>query len=126
MREGEEGVINVEDMVEVTIVEEDDVVEVVVIEEEDDDDPVEVILVTDPSPPQPAYKQTTWIQIGPRGRPTGTLAPWTGAREASRISPEVRSEVWPLPPPPPPSGPITTAERRLDHCTATARSRHRK
>jgi hypothetical protein len=48
MREGEEGVTD-----------EDDVVEVAVAEE--DDEPIEVIPVPDSTPPQPAYKQTTQI-----------------------------------------------------------------
>jgi hypothetical protein len=64
MREGEEGVTDVEDVVEVVVTKEDDMVEVAVVEE-DDDDLVEVIPVTDPSPPRPAYKQTTQIWIGP-------------------------------------------------------------
>jgi hypothetical protein len=54
-REGEEGAADVEDVVEVTIAEEDD----------DDDKPVKVIPVLDSSPPRPAYKQMTWIWIGP-------------------------------------------------------------
>jgi hypothetical protein len=108
MREGEEGVTDVEDVVEVPVAEEDDVVEVTVVEEEDNDGPVEVILVTNPSPLRPTKKQTTRIWIGPRGQPTGTLAPWTGAREAGQISPMTGFEVWPPPPPPPPCRPVTT------------------
>jgi hypothetical protein len=50
MREEEEGITDVEDVVEVAVAEEDDVVEVAIVKEEDDDDPVEVITVTDPSP----------------------------------------------------------------------------
>jgi hypothetical protein len=92
MREGEEGVTDVDDVVEVTVA-----------EEEDDDEPVEVILVPDPTPPQLAYKQTSQIRIGPRGQPTRTLALRTGAREVDQISSETRSEVW-LPPPPSPPG----------------------
>jgi hypothetical protein len=42
MREGEEGISDEDNVVEVTVVEEEDT----------------------------AYKQTTWIWIGPRGRPT--------------------------------------------------------
>jgi hypothetical protein len=45
MREGEEGVIDY-----------DDVVEVIVVEEEDDDEPIKVILVPDCTPPRLAYK----------------------------------------------------------------------
>jgi hypothetical protein len=56
MREGEEGVVDADDVVEVTIV-----------EEEDDDEPVKVIPVPDPTPPRPAYKQSVRIRIGPRG-----------------------------------------------------------
>jgi hypothetical protein len=92
MREGEEGVADADDVVEVTIA-----------EEEEDDEPVEVILVPDPTPPRLAYKQTTQIRIGPWGRPTRTLALRTGAREVDQISSETRSEVW-LPPPPSPPG----------------------
>jgi hypothetical protein len=100
MREGEEGVSDVEDVVKVAVTEEDDMVEVAIVEEEDDNDPVEVIPVIDPSPPRPAYKQTSRIQIGPQGQPTG-------AREAVQISPETGSEVWPPPPPPSSSASIT-------------------
>jgi hypothetical protein len=89
-REGEEGVAAAEG-----------VVEVVVAEEDDDDESIKVIPVP-ASPPRLAYKQMTQIRIGPRGLPTGTLAPRTGAREAGRISPQTRSEVWPPPLPPPP------------------------
>jgi hypothetical protein len=92
MREGEEGVADADDVVKVTIA-----------EEEDDDEPVEVILVPDPTPPQLEYKQTAQIRIGPRGRPTRTLALRTDAREVDQISSETRSEVW-LPPPPSPPG----------------------
>jgi hypothetical protein len=70
--------------------------------EEDDDQPVKVISVPESSP-MPAYKHMTWIQIGPRGRPIGILAPRTGAREVGRVSPEIGSEVWLPPPPPPPT-----------------------
>jgi hypothetical protein len=91
MREGEEGVAD-----------EDDVVEVIVAEEEDDGEPVKVILVPDSTPPRPAYKQMARIWIGSRGRLTRTLALRTGAGEADQISSEIGSEVWPPPPPPPP------------------------
>jgi hypothetical protein len=67
MREGEEGVADVEDVVVVAVVEEDDGVEVVVAEEEDDDRPVKVIPVPESPPTRPTYKQTTWIRIGPWG-----------------------------------------------------------
>jgi hypothetical protein len=50
-REGEEGVADVEDMVEVVVAEEDDVVEVAVAEEEDDGKLVKVIPVPDSPPP---------------------------------------------------------------------------
>jgi hypothetical protein len=103
-REGEEGVADVEDVVEVTIV-----------EEEDDDDSVEVIPMPESPPRRSAYKQTTRIRIGPWGRPTRILASRMSAGEASRESLETRSAVWPLPPPPPTSGAITTVERCLDH-----------
>jgi hypothetical protein len=89
-REGEEGVAAAEG-----------VVEVVVAEEDDDDESIKVIPVPT-SPPRLAYKKMTQIWIDPRGLPTGTLAPRTGAREAGRISPQTRSEVWPPPLPPPP------------------------
>jgi hypothetical protein len=95
--EGEEGVTEdgEDDMVVVTVVEKDDEL-------------VEVIPVSNSTHPRPAYKQTTWIWIGPRGRPTRTLAQRTGAREAERISPEIGPEVWPPPPPLPPGGTIHT------------------
>jgi hypothetical protein len=96
MREGEEGLDD-----------EDDVVDVAVAEE--DNEPIEVIPVPDSTPPQQAYKQTAQIRIGPRGRPTKTLALRMSAREASLNSPETISVVWPPPPPPPPSRPVTTA-----------------
>jgi hypothetical protein len=121
MREGEEG-----------LTDEDDVVEVAVAEEEDDDKLVEVIPVPDTTPPQPAYKQSAWIRIGPRGQPTKTLVSWSGARETARISLETRSEVWPPPPPSPgraihnepPSpqpvnGALSTAPLPQDPTTAT-------
>jgi hypothetical protein len=76
-REGEEGVADVEDVVEVAVV-----------EEEDDDEPVEVIPVHESPPRWPVYKQMTRIQIGPQGRPTETIASRTDAREACRDSPE--------------------------------------
>jgi hypothetical protein len=97
-REGEEGVTDVEDVVEVTV-----------IEEEDDDEPVKVIPVLESPPRRSMYKQTTRIRIGPRGRPTGPLAPRTGAREAGWDSPETGSVVWLPPPPPPTSGAVTIA-----------------
>jgi hypothetical protein len=53
-REGEEGVTDL-----------DDVVQVAVAEEEDDDEPVEVIPVPESPPRRPTYNQTTQIQIGP-------------------------------------------------------------
>jgi hypothetical protein len=96
-REGEERVVDVEGVVEVTAV-----------EEEDDDESVEVILMPESPPRRPAYKQTARIRIGPWGRPTGTLASWTGARETDQISPKTGSEVWPLPPPPPLGGVVRT------------------
>jgi hypothetical protein len=96
-REGEEGVANVEDVVKVAVV-----------EEEDDDEPIEAILVSESPLRRLAYKKTTWIQIGPRGRPTKTLAPRTGAREVDRDSPKTGSAVWPPPPPPPPTSRVVT------------------
>jgi hypothetical protein len=60
--------------------------------EEDNDEPVKVIPV---------------LESPPRGRPTETLAPWTGAREDHWRSPETRSEVWS--PTLPPSGAVRTA-----------------
>jgi hypothetical protein len=51
--------------------------------------------------------------MGPRGRPTGTLAPREGAREAGSDTPEARSAVWPPPPPPHPSGLATTTPPTL-------------
>jgi hypothetical protein len=86
--------------------EEDDVVVVAIVDK--DDKPVGVILVPESTPPRSPYKKTTRIRIGPQGRPTGTLAPREGAREANPNSPEVGSAVWPPPPPLPSSGPITT------------------
>jgi hypothetical protein len=56
MREGEEGVTDVEDVVEVIVAEEDDMVEVAVAEEEDDDGLVKVISVPDSPPTRPTYK----------------------------------------------------------------------
>jgi hypothetical protein len=70
--EGEDGV---------TEEEEDDMVMVTVVDK--DDEPIEVIPVPKSTPPRSSYKQTARIQIGPRGRPIGTLAPRMGAREAS-------------------------------------------
>jgi hypothetical protein len=105
MREGEEGVANVEDVVDVVVAEEDDVVEVTVAEEEDGDGPIKVILVPDSPPTQSAYKQTSLARIGPWGRPTGTIAPRMSGREASQDPPETGFAVWP---PPPPSGQVTT------------------
>jgi hypothetical protein len=67
MREGEEGVANVEDVVDVVVAEEDDVVEVTVAEEEDDDGPIKVIPVPNSPPTQSAYKQTSLARIGPWG-----------------------------------------------------------
>jgi hypothetical protein len=96
-REGEEGVADVEGVVEVATA-----------EEEDDDEPVEVIPVSESPPKRPAYKQTARIRIGPWGRPTGTLVPQTGARETGQISSETGSEVWPPPPPLPLGGAIRT------------------
>jgi hypothetical protein len=93
--EGEEGVAAAEGVNEVAVAVEDD-----------DDDLVEVIPVP-ASPARSTYKQMTRIRIGPRGRPTGTLASRTGAREVGRISPKIGSEVWPLPPPPPPNVAMT-------------------
>jgi hypothetical protein len=91
---------------EEVIKEEEDVVIIVVVDK--DDEPIEVISVPESTPPRSMYKQMARIWIDPRGRPTGTLAPREGAREAGSNSPEVRSVVWPPPPPPPPSGPATT------------------
>jgi hypothetical protein len=76
MREGEEGVADVEgtvevavakedDVVKVVVAEEDDVVEVAIAEEEDDDGPVEIITVPDSPPTRSAYKQTARIWISP-------------------------------------------------------------
>jgi hypothetical protein len=96
-REGEEGVADVEGVVEVAAAEEED---------DDDNEQVEVIPVPASLPRRPAYKQTARIRINPRGRPIGTLALRTGAREADWISPVTRSEVWPPPPPPPPGGAV--------------------
>jgi hypothetical protein len=96
-REGEEGVADVEGVVEVTAV-----------EEEDDDELVEVTLVPESPPRRPTYKHTSRIQISPWGQLTGTQAARTGARETGQISPETGSEVWPLPPPPPPGGAVRT------------------
>jgi hypothetical protein len=56
--------------------EDDDVVAIVVVVVDKDDEPVEVILVPESTPLRSPYKQTTRIWIGPRGQPTGTLAPW--------------------------------------------------
>jgi hypothetical protein len=56
MREGEEGVTDVEDVVEVIVAEEDDMVEVAVAEEEDDDGLVKVISMPDSPPTRPTYK----------------------------------------------------------------------
>jgi hypothetical protein len=96
-REGEEGVADVEGVVEVAVAEEED---------DDDNEQVEVISVPASLPRRPAYKQTPRIRINPRGRPIRTLALRTGAREADWISPATRSEVWPPPPPPPPGGAV--------------------
>jgi hypothetical protein len=82
-REGEEGLIDVEDV-------------------------VEVIPVPESPPRRLTYKQTTWIRIDPWGRPTRPLVPRTSAREADQGSPETGSTVWPLPPPPPSSGASST------------------
>jgi hypothetical protein len=59
--------------------EENDMVAVTVVDK--DDELVEVIPVPESTPPRSPYKQTARIRIGPRGRPTGTLAPREGARE---------------------------------------------
>jgi hypothetical protein len=96
-RQGEEWVADLEDVVEVAVVEEDD-----------GDEPIEVIPVPEPPPRRLVHKKMAWIWISPRGRPTGTLAPWTGAREADRVSSETRSVVWPPPPPSPPRGTDST------------------
>jgi hypothetical protein len=82
MREGEEGVTD-----------EDNVVEVAIAEEEDDNEPIKVIPMPDSTPPRPTYKQTARIRIGPQGRPTKTLAPRMSAREASMNSSETGSAV---------------------------------
>jgi hypothetical protein len=107
MGEGEEGVAIAEGVAEVDVAEEHDVVVVALTNK--DDEPVEVIPLPDSPSPQLAYKQMTRIQIGPRGRPTGTIAQRMEAREASPVSSEIGSGMWPLPPPPTPSGPVTTA-----------------
>jgi hypothetical protein len=86
MRDGEEG-----------ITDEDDVVEVAVVEE--DDELIKVIPVLDSTPPRQAYKQMARIWISPRGQPTGTLAPRMSARESNLDSPDIGSAVWPPPPP---------------------------
>jgi hypothetical protein len=62
-------------------------------------------------------------------RPTGTLAPMINAREASRISPEIGSKVWPPPPHHLRAAPstITTADCRHDSSatiTTAARKHH--
>jgi hypothetical protein len=102
---GEEEVTGVEE--EVVVEEEEDDVVVIAVEDKDDE-PVEIIPVPKSTPPRSPYKQTTRIQINPRGRPTETLAPREGAREAGPDSPEAGSTVWPPLPPLPPSGPATT------------------
>jgi hypothetical protein len=110
---------------EATEEEEDDVVVVAVIDK--DDESVEVISVPESTSPRSPYNQTVRIRTGPWGRPTETLAPRDGARKASPISYQTGPDVWPPPPPPLPSGPVTTTdERRLEHCTATTGSHHRK
>jgi hypothetical protein len=86
--------------------EDDDVVMVTVVDK--DDEPVEVITVPESTPPRSLYKQMARIRIGPRGRPTETLAPREGAREASPDSLEAGSAAWPLSPPSHLSGPATT------------------
>jgi hypothetical protein len=82
---------------------------------------IKVIPVPESTPPRSPYKQTTRIWIGPRGRPTGTLAPKERAREAGPDSPEAGSVVWPPLPPPPLSGPVTTTPPPQD---PTAVSEH--
>jgi hypothetical protein len=103
-REGEEeeGVVDVEDVVEV------------VVAEEEDDEPVEVIPVPESRPRRMTYKQRTRIRIGPWGQSTGPLAPRTNAREISRDSPEIGSAVWPPPPPSPSSGASSTVIPRSE------------
>jgi hypothetical protein len=86
--------------------EEDDVVVVTVVDK--DDKPIKVISVPESTPPRSPYKQMARIRIGPRGRPTGTLSPREGAREAGPDSLEAGSTMWPPPLPPPPSGLVTT------------------
>jgi hypothetical protein len=78
---------------------------VAVAEEDDEEDPVEIIPVLG-SPPRPAPRHMTRIQVGVQGRPTGTLAPRSEVREVDWWSPVSRSDVWP-PPPPPPSDTMT-------------------
>jgi hypothetical protein len=94
--EGEEGVSVTEGGDEVTIVLKDN-----------NDEPVEVIPVPE-SPTRLAYKQTARIRIGPRGRPTGTLALQISARVAGWDSTETKSAVWPPPPPPSPGDAVRT------------------
>jgi hypothetical protein len=104
MREGEEGVTDEEDVVEVAIAnEEDGVVMAAVINK--DDDPVKVIPVPNSTPPRPAYKQTVRIRISPRGRPTRTRAPRMDVREANPESSKTGSGMWPPPPPAPTATP---------------------
>jgi hypothetical protein len=69
--EGEEEVVEEEE--DEAAGEEDDVVVIAVIDK--DDEPVKVIPVPESTPPRSSHKQTARIRIGPRGRPTGTLAP---------------------------------------------------
>jgi hypothetical protein len=66
-------------------------------EEEDNEDPIKIFPVLD-SPSRLAPIHITQIQVRAQGRPTGTLAPRSGAREPEGGSPVTRFTVWPPPP----------------------------
>jgi hypothetical protein len=96
--EGEEAVVGEEEE-EVVEEEEDELTVVAIIDKDDESE--EVIPVPESMPSRSPYNQTVRIRIGPRGRPTKTLAPRDGARETERFSSKIGSEVWPPPCPHP-------------------------
>jgi hypothetical protein len=124
MGEGEEGVAIAEGVAEVDVAEEHDVVVVAVTNK--DDEPVEVIPLPDSPSPQLAYKQMTRIQIGPRGRPTGTIAQRMEVREASPVSSEIGSVAATNSKRTGHHRATTTVEQRPKHRTASTRSHRHK
>jgi hypothetical protein len=56
-------------------------------EEEEDNEARHITVVTGPG--APVIRQTTWISIGPRGRPQGPLAPWTATTPPTSSTPSL-------------------------------------